>query len=79
MFYSNGNIYSGSWKNDRREGYGSFYFCTGGTYKGEFKNNIIDGFGELKSADNLTFVGTLSIACLDNLNFNVSDFLNHYI
>ena len=80
MYYSNGNIYIGEWKNDRREGIGSFYFCKGGFYKGEFKNNIIDGFGELKAGNghnSWKFVGTLKIGALDNPNFDVVYFLSH--
>ena len=80
LYYSNGNIYSGEWKNGIREGYGKFYFCKGGIYEGEFKNNIIVGNGVLsaeKGKKKVKFEGTLIIRCLDNPNFDVFDFLYH--
>jgi hypothetical protein len=75
MYYSNGNIYDGEWKNDRREGIGTFYFCKGGIYIGEFKNNIIDGFGRIKCS-NLLFTGNIKITQLDNPNFDVYNYFN---
>lgn len=39
-------IYSGSYKNDKREGQGTAYYPNGDKYIGEWKNNSKSGFGE---------------------------------
>ena len=45
-FSSEGEIYSGNWKNDRIEGEGTFIYSDGRKYKGNFKNDVKDGYGE---------------------------------
>ena len=42
--YDNGR-YEGYMKNEKREGKGTYYYCTGDVYTGEFKNDLKDGKG----------------------------------
>jgi hypothetical protein len=39
------NKYSGDWKSDLRDGYGTFYWCTGSWYIGEWSQDKREGFG----------------------------------
>ena len=39
------NKYSGDWKNDKRDGYGTFYWCNGSWYIGEWVEDKREGFG----------------------------------
>ena len=43
--YHNGNRYEGYWKNDKKEGFGIYYFLNGDRYEGEWKNNLREGIG----------------------------------
>ena len=45
MYYNNGEIYEGYWKNDKFEGKGIYYYNNGNKYDGEWKNNIKEGKG----------------------------------
>ena len=54
LYYPNGDIYDGYFKNDKREGEGKLYFklgglheYAGGWYDGNFKDDLMDGPGEL--------------------------------
>jgi hypothetical protein len=38
-FLDNGDIYSGAWKDGKREGFGVCKFFNGGYYKGEWLND----------------------------------------
>ena len=40
-----GYIYSGEFKNNKKEGYGTIIWKDGNKYKGEFKNNQLNGYG----------------------------------
>ena len=46
-FLENGDIYSGVWKEGKREGYGACKFFKGGYYKGEWINDEMVGNGIL--------------------------------
>jgi hypothetical protein len=37
--WSNGNIYEGDYKNDKREGHGKFVYAKGIVYDGNWKDN----------------------------------------
>ena len=42
-FLDNGDLYSGVWKDGKREGHGTCKFFDGGYYKGEWVNDLIVG------------------------------------
>lgn len=44
-YLSNGDVYTGEFKNGKAEGKGIFTFISGGKYEGGFKNNMADGYG----------------------------------
>ena len=39
MIFANGNTYTGSWDNDKRDGYGKMSFPNGAQSVGTFKEN----------------------------------------
>lgn len=43
--YPNGNVYTGTIVNNKREGKGKLTFAMGGYYNGEFHNDDYDGYG----------------------------------
>ena len=43
MYYDNGNIYEGDWKNDEREGNGKFFWKNGDRYEGQCKKGNAEG------------------------------------
>jgi hypothetical protein len=51
MNYVSGNIYNGSWVENRISGKGKFTFKNGAEYNGEFKNDTYEGNGEFKWAN----------------------------
>lgn len=56
-FVENGDIYSGTWKEGKREGFGSCKFYKGGYYKGEWLNDEIVGVGVLMMINGFTISG----------------------
>ena len=45
-YYMNGNTYKGSWKKDKKHGYGEYkYYLTGERYEGEWINGDKKGQG----------------------------------
>ena len=50
--------YYGGYKNDRREGFGYYFYANGDVYVGEFKNNVINGSGIIYRVDGASFSGT---------------------
>jgi hypothetical protein len=48
--WKNGSKYEGSWKNDRKEGKGTFVWNDGCKYEGDWKNDVRDGKGTFEYA-----------------------------
>ena len=58
MTYSDGTLYTGKWKGDKRHGYGEMKYAHGRTtYKGEFKDGLKHGQGLYKWADGAWYDG----------------------
>ena len=55
--YETGDIYSGSWKDGRARGKGSYTWSNGNIYKGEFLNNQPSGKGEIEWFNGDTYKG----------------------
>ena len=49
-YYTNGDIYGGSWKDDVFEGYGFYIFASGERYEGELKHGKKHGKGKYHSS-----------------------------
>ena len=51
--YPNGEIYSGNWSKDMKNGYGILEFLKKGKYEGNFVDDKFDGYGiwSLKSSN----------------------------
>ena len=45
IYYKNGDIYEGEFKNNMYDGIGVYYFKNGDRYKGEFKDGMCNGIG----------------------------------
>ncbi len=56
-FLDNGDLYSGAWKDGKREGYGTCKFYQGGYYKGEWLNDQIAGQGIMIKVNGFTISG----------------------
>jgi hypothetical protein len=56
--FQNGEVYSGNWKNGKREGQGTHSFPNGGNYIGEFRQDAWNGKGTLAQADGTLYEGT---------------------
>ncbi len=57
MFYENGNLYEGMWKNGKREGYGQMWYFDKDFYKGHWKDGKREGYGEMKYSDGDIYQG----------------------
>lgn len=57
MKYSNGQIYSGEWKNNKKSGHGSLTWPSGHVYEGEFLNDEVTGKGKMKYPSGWYYVG----------------------
>jgi serine/threonine protein kinase len=51
LYYANGTLYKGSFKNNLKHGYGKFMYEDGSYYEGDFKNDGFEGQGKLYNAD----------------------------
>ena len=54
---TNGNEFTGQWKNDCLNGYASARFSDGGVYVGTFRNNKAHGLGTYISPEKTKYVG----------------------
>ena len=55
--YPNNEVYKGEVHNNRREGYGEYYYNNGITYRGEWLNNHEHGKGEYSRGDDIVYKG----------------------
>ena len=57
MYWNNGDIYEGDWKNDKREGKGIMFKKNGDIYEGEWKNGLYEGKGIMYWSDGDKYEG----------------------
>jgi len=57
LYFSNGDIYEGEWKNQYREGEGIITFANGEFYSGDFVKGKFEGFGTLKMNNGDQYAG----------------------
>lgn len=57
MYYSDGNVYDGSWKNGKPDGTGLMTYKNGDTYDGQWKDGKRDGYGTYTWKDNRKYIG----------------------
>ncbi|KNC48087.1 CMRP Flagellar component [Thecamonas trahens ATCC 50062] len=55
--YTNGSVYEGEWKDDKRDGRGKLVSASGEVYEGEWKADKRHGFGKHVYADGRAYVG----------------------
>ena len=55
--YSNGDVYYGEIFNDRRHGYGIYYWANGDFWYGKYSNGYRQGYGALFKTDKRIFYG----------------------
>jgi hypothetical protein len=55
--WSNGQQYTGEWKDGKGHGKGTITFADGNSYTGELKNNFLDGTGRMDYADGSSYQG----------------------
>lgn len=55
--YPNSEVYKGEVHNDRREGYGEYYYNNGLVYRGEWMNDHEHGKGEYTRGDEIVYKG----------------------
>jgi len=47
----------GQYQNDKKHGYGEFFWTSGNNYKGNYSGDERDGFGEMHFTDGTTYIG----------------------
>ena len=57
VLYKNGNKSIGYWKEDKKTGYGIFYYLLGDCYEGNYVDDIENGFGKITYKDGEEFIG----------------------
>ena len=57
MYYENGNVYEGFWKDDVINGFGVMLWKNKNKYEGNWKNEQLDGFGKLYRVNEYTYIG----------------------
>jgi hypothetical protein len=57
MKYSNGQTYSGEWKNNEKSGHGALTWPSGHVYEGEFLNDEVTGKGKMKYPEGSYYIG----------------------
>ena len=67
-----GEVYEGEWKNDQKDGYGTYRTAAGNVYTGQYRANMREGRGIEKFADGASvseicaFVKSLADGAHDN-------------
>ena len=80
MFYNNGCIYEGYWKNNNKEGFGIYYYFDKTKYIGNFQNDIMIDISERsESKTNKTISSKNSKAINQKKYFNKRDIINKNI
>lgn len=51
MYYANGDKYDGNWKNDLKDGDGTYWGANGNIYEGQWKDDKYNGKGRNCSKD----------------------------
>lgn len=67
MKYVNGDVYTGQWHSNCREGTGELMYHNGGKYNGEFRHNKPEGKGKLEQADGFTYEGAILCSFVSQL------------
>jgi hypothetical protein len=57
LMYANNNRYEGEWKDDRRDGAGTFFHADGSRYEGQWSQGRKDGKGTLFFANGDSYQG----------------------
>ena len=57
MTYTNGSIYVGQWKDDKRDVQGTMTYATGNKYVGQWKDDMKDGQGTMTYIGMGNYVG----------------------
>ena len=55
LIHSDGDVYEGSWKNDKSHGYGIYYHADGSSYCGEWEEDLQHGYGVEKWVNSYTY------------------------
>lgn len=63
IVYSNGDVFQGTWKNDRIQGEGRLICKNALTYVGEWNNNEFHGVGKLTLPSGVTYEGNFVRGC----------------
>jgi len=63
LYFSNGDIYEGEWKNQYREGEGIITFANGDFYSGDFVKGKFEGFGTFKMNNGDQYSGNWVADC----------------
>ena len=71
--YANGDVYTGMWKKDVREGEGVLRYANGDVYNGQWCNDVRSGEGSLVFADGSSFVGQWREDAYDHGSVRSSD------
>ena len=58
--YANGNVYTGEFKRDNKEGYGVLTYQHGGRYEGYWTKDLADGRGQVTYEGGESYVGEFS-------------------
>lgn len=67
--YCDGQVYSGIWKNNNMEGYGTMGLLDGRIYSGIWKKNKLEGYGVLIYINGLTYGGVWKNNKLDGKGY----------
>jgi hypothetical protein len=56
--YANGDIYYGTWNNDKKDGFGTYISKSGDKYEGQYKNGVYHGKGVYELVNGESFQGS---------------------
>ena len=55
--FANGDVYTGNYVSQKREGNGKYVFASGAEYEGEYKEGVREGQGTMQYPDGSKYVG----------------------